>query len=232
MKSRMLKITILLLLLSSNVKSQTVQILKDSVLFESNYYVLEEVKFKTNNQHAAHIYSEIQDAFEIFNKPSFNSPEKRIQAKKDTLLALISDNELRQANYGFEDYEIFYDKNQLLNLSVHLQSYGSPFETTRYYCFDLTTGKNIGQEFFVNQTTLLKCIKSRLKKQNAEIQPTLKALQDFKITTDAKNKITGISFMITDTENYRNSGYEQFEVVFTWKEIQKYIAAPFKKRMI
>ncbi|MNX99837.1 hypothetical protein D3C86_1323040 [compost metagenome] len=78
----------------------------------------------------------------------------------------------------------------------------------------------------------MKCIKSRLKKQNEKLQPTLKALQDFKITTDSKNKITGISFMVADSENYRNSGYEQFEVVFTWKEIQKYIAPSFKKRMI
>lgn len=229
----MLKIaTLFLLLLSGSLKSQTVQILKDSVLFESNYYVLEEVKFKAGNQHTVAIYGEIQNAFDIFNKPSFEAPEKRIQAKKDTLLELISNNELRQANYGFEQYNIFYDKNQLLNLSVHLQSYGSPFEATRYYCFDLNTGKNIGSQLFINPTALLKCIKSRLKKQNGKLQPNLKALEDFKITTDSKNKITGISFMVADSENYRNSGYEQFEVVFTWKEIQKYIAPSFKKRMI
>jgi len=229
----MLKIaTLFLLLLSGSLKSQTVQILKDSVLFESNYYVLEEVKFNTGNQHTVAIYGEIQNAFDIFNKPSFETPEKRIQAKKDTLLELISNNELRQANYGFEQYNIFYDKNHLLNLSVHLQSYGSPFEATRYYCFDLNTGKNIGSQLFINQTALLKCIKSRLKKQNGKLQPNLKALQDFKITTDSKNKITGISFMVADSENYRNSGYEQFEVVFTWKEIQKYIAPSFKKRII
>ncbi len=229
----MLKIaTLFLLLLSGSLKSQTVQILKDSVLFESNYYVLEEVKFNTGNQHTVAIYGEIQNAFDIFNKPSFETPEKRIQAKKDTLLELISNNELRQANYGFEQYKIFYDKNQLLNFSVHLQSYGSPFEATRYYCFDLNTGKNIGSQLFINHTALLKCIKSRLKKQNGKLQPSLKALQDFKITTDSKNKITGISFMVADSENYRNSGYEQFEVVFTWKEIQKYIAPSFKKRII
>lgn len=230
----MLKITVLFLLLlsSGRLKSQTVQVLKDSVLLESNYYVLEELKFKTVNKHTAAIYGEIQGTFDIFNKPSFDKPEKRIKAKKDTLLELISNNELRQANYGFEHYEIFYDKNQLLNLSIELQSYGSPFEANRYFCFDLNTGKNVGQDFFINQTALLKCVKSRLKKQNEKIKPTLEALQNFKIVMDSKNAITGISFIITDTENYRNSGYEQFKVDFTWKEIQKYIATSFKKRII
>lgn len=230
----MLKITVLFLLfLSGSLKSQTVQILKDSVLYESNYYVLEEIKFKADkSKFVDNMYKEIQDAFDIFNKPAFNSPEKRIQVKKDTLLALISNDELRHANYGFEHYEIFYDKNQLLNFSTHLQSYGSPFEATRYFCFDLNTGKNICLDLFTNRTALLKCIKSKLKNQNEKLVPTLKALQDFKIMTNAQNKITGITFIVTDSESYRNSGYEQFEVVFTWKEIQKYIAAPFKKRII
>lgn len=230
----MLKIVALFLLfLSGSLKSQTFEILKDSVLFESNYYVLEEIRFKSDKSNLTdNMYKEIQSSFDIFNKPSFHSPEKRIQAKKDTLLALISSDELRHANYGFEHYEIFYDKNQLLNLSVHLQSYGSPFEATRYYCFDLNNGKNIGLDLFTNRTALLKCIKSKLKNQNEKLVPTLKVLQDFKIMTNTQNKITGITFIVTDSESYRNSGYEQFEVVFTWKEIQKYIAAPFKKRIV
>jgi len=233
-KNNLMRNTILLrsmfflfFLCSTVACGQKVVILKDSVKYNSDQYVLEEIKIDSRVKHATLIQNQIQDANDIFNKPNFKTAEERLKAKKDTLTKLIKNDELRQANYGFEQYTILFQNDKILNLSIHLQSFGSPFEVYKYFAFDLANGKKIDSSYFKDKDKLKKQIQSKLKEQAKAIKLTDKDLSSFILKTDAKNKITGITFIVYDKEKYRNSGYEEFEVDFLWSEINKFLEPDF-----
>ena len=199
-------------------------------MVDSNYLVIEELKININDEIVkTKIYSVTQSTYDIFDKPFIGKPEKRIKIKKDTLTKRILENRLKESNSGFEHYEIYYDKNKIINLSIRIQSYGSPWEAKQYYCFDLSNGKRIGLNLFANQQTLLKKIKSKLKEQNIKLTLKTNDLLNFKIITN--RGITGIDFSIFDTENYRNSGYEEYIVHFDWKDIKNHIQPIYCKRL-
>lgn len=225
-----IKLILLFIIFSISTNGQNLKILKDSVFAESNFLVIEELKININNEIVKNkIYHITQNTYDLFDKPFVQKPEKRIKIKKDTLTKRILENRLRESNSGFEHYEIYYDKNKIINLSIAIQAYGSPWEAKQYYCFDLNDGKRIGLNLFVNQQTLLKKIKSKLKEQDIKLSLKINDLLNFKII---KNKgITGIDFSIFDTENYRNSGYEEYIVHFDWKDIKSHILPSFSKRL-
>jgi hypothetical protein len=226
-------ITLVLVFFSISVNSQNLKILKDSVFVDSNFLVIEELKINSNIEKANNkIYAITQSTYEIFEKPYIGKPEERIKMKKDTISNRILKNTLRESNSGFEHYEIYYDKNNIINISIAIQSYGSPWEAIQYYCFELNNGKRIGINLFVNQQILLKKIRKRLKDQDKNLSIKPNDLLNFKIITDKNKTISGIDFSIFDTENYRNSGYEEFIVHFEWKEIENYISPIFKKRFL
>mgnify|MGYP003425502607 CR=1 FL=1 len=152
---------VLFIFFSITAYSQNLKILKDSIFIDSNFMRIEELKINSNNEKVKNkIYSITQSAYEIFEKPLLCLPEQRIKAKKDTLSNRVLKDALRETNSGFEHYEIYYDQNNIINISISLQSYGSPWEAIQYYCFDLNNGKRIGSNLFVNQQMLLKKIKS------------------------------------------------------------------------
>ncbi|WP_395074640.1 hypothetical protein [Flavobacterium sp.] len=227
MKNKLIILVFIFFSISSN--SQNLKILKDSILVDSNYLILEELKINLNDEIVkTKIYTITQSTYDIFDKPFIGKPEKRIKIKKDTLTKRILENMLRESNSGFEHYEIYYDKNNIINLSIGVQSYGSPWEAKQYYCFDLNNGKRIGLNLFVNQQTLLKKIKSKLKEQDIKLSLKTNDLLNFKIITN--KGITGIDFSIFDTENYRNSGYEEYIVHFNLKDIKSHILPIYYQR--
>ncbi|HEX7869437.1 MAG TPA: hypothetical protein VF455_04920, partial [Chryseobacterium sp.] len=120
---------------------QKVSILKDSICYNNICYNLEELNLPTKNKKN---YKKIQQTYDIFNSVIFESPDKRINAKKDTLKKILSENILKESQYGFEKYKIIFNKNDILNLSVKIQSYGSPWEDIKYYCFDTDVDEEIG----------------------------------------------------------------------------------------
>jgi len=222
----------LMLLLFCQVKAQQISILKDSVQIGEQFYVLEEIKLEGNNSNALmNIYQQIRSPH-ILGSYLSAMPEQRLRAKKDTLEALIANGSLREAGYGFEHYEVLYHKAGLLNLSRNIQSYGSPFESRQAYCFDLPTGKMVGKSLFVNHKALLKTVLEKLNLQKKGIKINLDALDQYEIVSDKRGKLEGIKFWITDTENYRNSGYEMFEVYLNEKEINPFLAPMFKQRLL
>lgn len=226
-------ITLVLVFFSITVNSQKLKILKDSVFVDSSFLVIEELKInsnivKINNK----IYRITQNAYEIFEKPFVGKPEERIKMKKDTISERISKNTLRESNTGFEHYEIYYDRNNIINISIGIQSYGSAWEAIQYYCFDLDTGKRIGINLFIDQEKLLKKNRQKLKDQDINLSINLKDLLNFKIILDKNQKVLGFDFSIFDTKNYRNSGYEEFIIHFKWKEIEKNISPQYKNRLI
>lgn len=223
-------ILLFLIFFSISLNSQNLKILKDSVFADSNFLVIEELKININDETVKNkIYAITQNTYDLFDKPFVGKPEKRIKIKKDTLSKRILENRLKESNSGFEHYEIYYDKNKIINLSIAIQSYGSPWEAKQYYCFDLNNGKHIGLNLFINQHTLLKKIKVKLKDQGINMSLKTNDLLNFKII--ANNNITGIDFSIFDTKNYRNSGYQEYIVHFNWKEVKSYISPLFSKRL-
>lgn len=224
----LLKSIFFLIFLCSTVAcGQKVVILKDAVKYNSDEYVLEEIKIDSRVKHATLIQNQIQDANDIFNKPNFKIAEERLKAKKNTLIKLIKSDEFRQANYGFEQYTILFQNDKILNLSIQLQSFGSPFEVYKYFAFDLANGKKIDKSYFKDKDKLKKQIQLKLKEQAKTIKLTDEDLSSFILKSDAENKITGMTFVISDTENYKNSGYEKFEVDFLWTEIKKFLESNF-----
>lgn len=225
-------ISLVFVFFSISVNSQKLKILKDSVAIDSSFFVIEELKINSNNEKANNqIYAVTQSTYEIFEKPFIGKPEERIKMKKDTIFNRISNNTLRESNSGFEHYEIYYDKSNIINISISIQSYGSPWEAIQYYCFDLRNGKRVGTNLFIYQQNILKNIKEKLKDQDINLLVKSNDLLNFKIVTDRNKNVSGIDFSIFDTKNYRNSGYEEFIVHFEWNEIEKYISPIFKERL-
>jgi hypothetical protein len=225
------KTILLTILFSAFVNGQNLKILNDSILIDNSYLKLQELKIISKNELIkSKIYKTIQSTYNIFDGLYFDTPEERIKIKKDTLSKRILENRLRESNSGFEHYEIYYDKNSIINLSVGIQSYGSPWEGIQYYCFDLNNGKRIGLDLFVNQQALLKKCRSKLNDQTINLSVKKNDLSNFKIITDKNKHISGIDFSIFDTENYRNSGYEEFIVHFNWSEIKEHISSMYKNR--
>ncbi len=229
------KILILALALScNNTRAQTAAIiLKDSLLIEDTYYVLEEVQLKEEEDTASiDIYRKIRNTYGILNNLIPASPKERLQAKKDTLAALVADNALKEAGYGFEHYELLYDRKGIWNLSVAIQSYGSPFEAKRYFCFDLVSGKEIGKSLFMHQSRLTKEVAARLAPQEKNITITTEDLSEFEIIGGHNGTLKGVQFSVTDRQHYRNSGYEMVEVYFSRAEIMPYLAPEYQKRLL
>ncbi|RLJ31676.1 hypothetical protein CLU97_1112 [Chryseobacterium sp. 7] len=208
--------------------AQNVSVLKDSVCVSKECFELQELKTGTKN---TGIYKRIQKSYDLFNGTFFDSPEKRLNAKKDTLKNLISTNSLRDNQFGFEKYKIYLNKNGLLNVSVHIQSYGSPWEDTVYYFFNELSDTEIGENLFVNKKVLLQICRKKLKSDKSMSFP-MNNLNQYKISTNIAGNITGINFIFYDEKNRTNSGYPEYSVSFTWKEIEKFIAPQYRKRLI
>lgn len=157
----------------------------------------------------------------------FENPNERLKAKKNNLISLITKDILQESQYGFESYHLLYNNNGILNLSVKLQYYGSPWEDTKYLCFDTNADKEIGKALFVNQSKLLQIINKKLRSEESK-SFIFKDLSTYKINANNKGKITSISFVFFDLNDRMNSGYPQYLVSFDWDEIQKYISPKYK----
>jgi len=228
MKYRFVKMILFVFLYSTVACAQKVTIIKDSIAYKANQYVLEEIKVNLKGAQAIAIQNQIHDVNGIFNKPKFKKPQDRLSAKRDTLASLIARDELDQANYGFEEYTIFFQNDKMANLSVHLQSFGSPFEAYSFLSFDFSNGRKIDHSYFQNTVKLKAKIQSKLKSEGKEMKVSDADLASFIIRADSNRKITGMAFVIFDTENYRNSGYERFEVDFTKAEVESFLSPQFK----
>ncbi|ROI04144.1 hypothetical protein EGI16_10110 [Chryseobacterium sp. G0240] len=208
--------------------AQNVSVLKDSICISNECFELQELKINTGN---TDVYKKIQKSYDIFNGTFFDSSEKRLKAKKDTLKNLILNNSLRDSQFGFEKYEIFFNRNGFLNLAVHIQSYGSPWEGAVYYFFDSLKNTDVGDKLFTNKKVLLQICRKKLK-TDKEISLPVKNVNQYKIVTDSAGKVTGISFIFYDEKNRTNSGYPEYWVYFARKEIEKFIVPQYKKRLM
>lgn len=202
-------------------------ILKDSICYNHNYYQLQELKLPAKD---IKIYKKIQNSYDIFGGLFFENPEKRLNAKKTTLKKLLSEDILKDTQYGFEKYNIFFNRNKILNISIEIQSYGSPWEDTQYFCFDIDNDVEIGNALYINQSKLLQLCNKKLKEESKSF--VMKDLSKYRIDTNGEGKIMGISFIFFDFSNRTNSGYPQYQISFSWNEIEKYISPKYKKLLL
>jgi len=220
---------LVLMVLLQPLQAQQLEILSDSVVVDSTYFRLDELKIKTTSLHLKEVYKTIQTASEAFEKPYIGLPEERLQAKIDTLKARIKDNEV-EGRVGFEHYEIYLAKNNLINFAVNTTSYHSPFEDWEYFLFDLNTGKKIESNLFVNVKKVLSLCRHQLKAMDSKQKITEKDLTRFIWNTTDTGTITGLDIIIPADE-YRNSGYEQIPLHFDWTTIKNYLNPLYKKRL-
>lgn len=218
------------------VNSQNLKILKDSIYIDNSYVELQELKINSKNEYAKNkIYRTIQSKYNIFDGLYFDTAEKRIKAKKDTISNRILKGTLRESNTVFEKYEIYYDINNIINISIGISSYGLAYTNEQCYNFDLNNGKEIDLSFFINKKELLRKCRFRLKNEEDEKNITFKLsdLTNFKIIKDKKNNVKGIDFLVKDHKNYYHhaNGLYINKVHFDWIEISKYISPSYKKRL-
>jgi len=219
---------LLMLSLSRHAYAQSAAILKDSAAIGPEYYVLEELRLDPKYEGAKQIYKRIRSGSGIMESAISLPPEQRLRIKKDTLLALTAEGTLREAGYGFEHYRIHFDRYGLLNLSVDIQSHGSPFESSRSWCFDISSGKETGRGLFIRHKKLLKAITKKLQGQYATLKAELNDLDSFEIIPSG-TLIEGVRFLVVDRHNYKSSGYETAEAYFSLKEIYAYLAPKYRE---
>ncbi len=211
-----------------NVSGQNVSVLKDSVCVSNTCFELQELKIGDHKGTA--IYQQIQKKDDLFNGVFFDDAAKRLKAKKDTLNNLISKDLLQESQYGFEKYKILYQKNGLLNVSVNIQAYGSSFEQTQYYFFDLNKDAEIGKELFINQRLLLSFCDKKIKAQQGVVFHS-ENLSEYILIADRKGKISGIRIIFHESDKEGKSNYEEYSASFTWKEIEKFIAPAYRNML-
>lgn len=236
-KNKITILTLLFFLWLNIANSQNLKILKDSIYIDNSYVELQELKINSKNEYAKNkIYRIIQSTYDIFDGLYFDTAEKRIKAKKDTISNRILKGTLKESNTGFENYEIYYDRNNIINISIVISSYGLAYTNEQYYNFDLNNGKEIDLSFFINKKVLLKKCRFKLKIEEDEVNISfqLSDLTNFKIIKDDKNNVKEIDFLVKDHKNYyhhANGSYVNI-VHFNWKEIEKYISPQYKNRLL
>ena len=228
MKKNNLTLKIFLLIFFVNIfYGQEVKILKESIKIENNDLELQELQLCKQDDF---IYKKIQTTYNLFNGEYFTIPKQRLKAKKDLIEKSIKNNDLKESQIGFEKYDIYFNKNKILNISIGLQVYGSPWEDTKYYCFDLEKDSELGENLFINRKKLLQLCSIRLKKEE-NIVIKSKNLSNYKLELSDNKNLNGISLIFFDSNNRTNSGYPQYTVFFNWKEIEKYISPKYKSKL-
>lgn len=223
-------IVILLFLFFNQINAQKLEILNDSVLVDSSYFKICELKINSKSKHVFDLYKIIQTPSKVFQTPYIGMQEERLKAKIDTLKYYLQNKELDGIGYSFEDYEIYFEKNNLVNFSIHETTYRSPWEGWRFFLMDLTSGKRIESNLFINPKNILKICKSKLKRDGFNWRITVKDLKNFQFIKSKNNTVIGLDIIFFD-DTYTNHGYEWTSVHFSWKEIGKYISPLIKNRL-
>ncbi|RRJ88929.1 hypothetical protein EG240_03780 [Paenimyroides tangerinum] len=218
----------IIILVDQKISAQNITILKDSVHISNQYYVLEEMNLSIKNKN---IYKILQQKYNLFDGNYFKDPINRLTAKKEKLINLSED--LNRHQYGFESYEILYIDSKYLALSISIQVFGSPWEDSEYYFFDLEKDTNIGNSLFKNRKKLLlECNKKLINQENIRLNLETSDLSNYILVFDSNRKFNEIIFVFKDLNNYSVSGNQKYEVSFTRIEIENFIASKYRNTNI
>lgn len=228
---------LLILLISFTSCAQKIEVVKDTVFLNESYpeyefvyekhFELEELNIPSQNKN---IYREIQEAYDIFNGRFFDNYKERLQTKKENLIEQLKDNTIREDGYAFESYTIYYNLNHLLNLSIGIQIYGSPWEDIRYYTFDMKKDESIGANLFKDHDQLLQLINKKIK-ETEDTNFQADDLSSYQLVTDDNGRLTSVLFLIPNKEEQTNNGNTKYEVSVLSSEIKEFISDDYKKQL-
>ena len=225
------KLILLLFLFINQINAQKLEILADSVFVDSVYIKINELKISSNTKLPLSVYKIFQDYSRVFEKPFLGFPEKRLKAKIDTLNLYVREKVLAEKYSGFEEYQIYMVKNNIINFAIITYYYSSLKEDWDYFLIDLATGKRIESNLFINPKNVLKICKSKLKENGFNWHVSVKDLKNFQFIKNENNSVTGLDIIFFD-DDYTKRKYEPSTWVhFSWKEIEKCISPLFTNRL-
>ena len=158
---------------SLSLYSQSVKIIKDSVCIDGKYYELQELTI-TQPQ----IYRAIQEVYYVFDS-NFTNYKDRLNYKKKLILDCNGIWEcLREKDYVLEYYDINYQKNDILNVTLRTENFANTFIGIELFTFDLKEGKNLREEVFINKDKLLEIYREKIEEDYDDVKKDNDAYDD------------------------------------------------------
>lgn len=226
---------IFFLLFPSLVYSQKIEIVKDTVCFWEDCFDLQELTIINKPL----IYKKIQKTYDIFsgqNDTIYTDYRARLKYKKKLIKEYEPKEDMWQEQYGFEEYEIYFNKNNLLNISISLQIFGSPYEAIQYFTFDVEKDEYIGNSLFKNKQKLTRICLKKLREAysstfstEVDFSAEPKYLSDYQINIDKKGNMSNLEFVFNGSGHYRNKA--RYYITFSYNEIKPYIKRQYLKRL-
>lgn len=208
---------------------QDMKIIKENIKIENNNFELQELQFCKENKK---IYKDIQSVYNIFGGKFFATSTERLKAKRDLIDQSIKNNDLQESQIAFEKYDIFFNRNNIVNLSIGLQVYRSSWEETKYYCFDLKDNRSIGKSLFANSKKVVQLCNKRLKEEeNLDYIFTTDDLANYQLKINSSGRLSEIVFIFSDFNERENSGYPKYYISFNINEIKKYLSPKYSTRL-
>lgn len=207
------------------IYSQKVEIIKDTVWLSNECFELQELEITKPV-----IYNKIQTTYNLFgNNKIFTDYKERLNYKKKVVKDCKSLNELLELQYGFENYEIHFNKNNLLNISISLQVYGSPYEDIKFFTFDIKKDKEIGDKLFKNKRRLFNMYLKKLREiEDSKIQVKYIFLSQYQIVTDEKGNISNLEFVFVNPDPAYH-GARIYIIDFSLSEIKPFLKSKYLK---
>lgn len=204
------------------IYSQKVEIVKASVCLDNECFELQELKITKPL-----IYNKIQTTYNLFETNEiFTDWKDRLNHKKKVFKDCKSFDDLREIQYGFEKYQIYFNKNNLLNISIELQVSGSPYETIKFLTFDLRKDKDLGIKLFKNKKKLFnKYLKNITDDEGLNLEAEYNYLSQYEIITTQKGDQLSFMFLYVKPDNWK----ENYHVVLTTNEIKPFLKSKYLK---
>ena len=223
---------------SMSLFSQPVKIIKDSVCIDGKCYELQELTI-TQPQ----IYRAIQEVYYVFDS-NFTNYKDRLNYKKKLILDCNGIWEcLREKDYVLEYYDINYQKNDILNVTLRTENFANTFIGIELFTFDLKEGKNLREEVFINKDKLLEIYRKKIEEDYDDVKKDNDAYDDdddffsygediapvhlsqYEIETDSLGKIVTFRFFHPFHWNMR------LFAEFSFEEIKPFLKPEFLRRL-
>ena len=167
-------LVVYILFSSLSLYSQQVEIIKDSVCIDGVWRELQELTF-THPQ----IYCAIQEDYNDFDT-IFTDYKERLNYKKKLILDCNGIWEcLREKDYVLEYYDINYQKNDILNVTLRTENFANTFIGIELFTFDLKEGKNLREEVFINKDKLLEIYREKIEEDYDDVKKDNDAYDEF-----------------------------------------------------
>lgn len=231
-------LVICILFSSLSLYSQSVKIIKDSVCIDGKYYELQELTI-TQPQ----IYRAIQEVYYVFDS-NFTNYKDRLNYKKKLILDCNGIWEcLREKDYVLEYYDINYQKNDILNVTLHTENFVNTFIGIYLFTFDLIEDKNLREDVFINKDKLLEIYREKIEEDYKDVKKDNDAYADddnffsddediapvhlsqYEIETDSLGKIVTFRFFHPFHWNMR------LFAEFSFEEIKPFLKPEFLRRL-